>query len=239
MFGHRLLTPLIFVATAGVLAPQDARAQFTGDAVRKVEADPIAEAQALVGRTFWTSPHRTEQWAVDFRQDPRDYKTFRVTEDIQFTVVDVVNALPSSRAFSGFVYLKVVFSDAAHTVGYLSLQQFQMKSQLPDNPEAPLFEFNISETKAPRLVAEERAKASKAKIDAELQAIEDNAKRTVEARYAHPPRIGMTAAQVRASSWGQPQDINTTTTRGRVMDQYVYEWGYVYLVNGIVTAIQD
>lgn len=58
-----------------------------------------------------------------------------------------------------------------------------------------------------------------------------------------PPAIGMTAAQVRASTWGEPSDINRTTTRYGVSEQWVYRSGsetkYIYLDDGIVTAIQE
>lgn len=59
------------------------------------------------------------------------------------------------------------------------------------------------------------------------------------------PSIGMTAAQVRAlpRPWGEPEDVNTTTTARGTREQWVYSAGkyehaYLYLENGIVTAIQ-
>lgn len=50
--------------------------------------------------------------------------------------------------------------------------------------------------------------------------------------------IGMSKADVLASSWGKPRKINTTTTAGRVREQWVYGGGYIYFVNGEVTAVQ-
>lgn len=59
------------------------------------------------------------------------------------------------------------------------------------------------------------------------------------------PSIGMTAAQVRElpRPWGEPEDVNTTTTVRGTREQWVYSAGkyeraYLYLENGIVTAIQ-
>jgi hypothetical protein len=50
--------------------------------------------------------------------------------------------------------------------------------------------------------------------------------------------IGMTAPQVRLA-WGAPESINTTTYASGDHDQWVYGTGYyVYLENGIVTAMQ-
>lgn len=54
------------------------------------------------------------------------------------------------------------------------------------------------------------------------------------------PQIGMTAQQVLDSQWGKPLQINKTTTANSVSEQWVYGNGrYVYLENGIVTAIQE
>jgi len=55
-----------------------------------------------------------------------------------------------------------------------------------------------------------------------------------------PPAIGMTAQQVRNSTWGSPDKINTTTTKYGTSEQWVYENNkYIYLEDGIVTAIQN
>lgn len=53
------------------------------------------------------------------------------------------------------------------------------------------------------------------------------------------PAIGMTEAEVYASTWGAPQKVNTTTTAAGKREQWVYEDGYIYLDNGIVTTIQE
>lgn len=51
--------------------------------------------------------------------------------------------------------------------------------------------------------------------------------------------IGMSEAQAKAS-WGEPDSINTTTTRYSVSDQWVYDKrGYLYFENGKLTTIQD
>lgn len=53
------------------------------------------------------------------------------------------------------------------------------------------------------------------------------------------PAIGMTEAEVYASTWGAPQKVNTTETAAGKREQWVYDVGYIYLDNGIVTAIQE
>ncbi len=52
------------------------------------------------------------------------------------------------------------------------------------------------------------------------------------------PKIGMTKDEVLNSTWGYPQKKNTTETLKGTREQWVYEKGYIYLFNGIVTSIQ-
>lgn len=50
----------------------------------------------------------------------------------------------------------------------------------------------------------------------------------------------MTADEVLKSTWGEPNDVNRTITATTTHEQWVYGGGcYIYLDNGIVTAIQD
>lgn len=54
------------------------------------------------------------------------------------------------------------------------------------------------------------------------------------------PKIGMTREEVIITKWGRPNKVNKTTTANGVSEQWVYGSNrYVYLDNGIVTAIQD
>jgi hypothetical protein len=53
-------------------------------------------------------------------------------------------------------------------------------------------------------------------------------------------RLGMNADQVINSRGGFPVKINTTETKGRISEQWVYDSNtFVYLTNGRVTAIQN
>lgn len=52
--------------------------------------------------------------------------------------------------------------------------------------------------------------------------------------------IGMTKADVLASSWGKPQRINKTTNAYGTHEQWVYGNGnYLYFENGLLTTIQN
>lgn len=53
-------------------------------------------------------------------------------------------------------------------------------------------------------------------------------------------RIGMTSAQVIRCGWGQPEDINRTTSRHGTREQWVYGGGnYLYFENGRLETIQN
>lgn len=59
-------------------------------------------------------------------------------------------------------------------------------------------------------------------------------------REPSEPQIGMTAAQVIESTWGKPREVNKTTFSWGTTEQWVYpNYKYIYLDNGIVTAISD
>lgn len=57
------------------------------------------------------------------------------------------------------------------------------------------------------------------------------------------PTIGMTADEVRQSTWGEPSTINKTSTKYSVSEQWVYKSPsknrYIYIEDGLVTAIQE
>ncbi len=54
------------------------------------------------------------------------------------------------------------------------------------------------------------------------------------------PAIGMTANEILGSNWGEPKSKNKTTTAYGTSEQWVYSnYRYIYLDDGIVTAIQE
>ncbi|OBZ19053.1 hypothetical protein A8L34_05810 [Bacillus sp. FJAT-27264] len=54
------------------------------------------------------------------------------------------------------------------------------------------------------------------------------------------PTIGMSVNELKKSRWGQPKEINKTTTDYGTSEQWVYSgFRYVYVNDGIVTGIQE
>jgi hypothetical protein len=53
------------------------------------------------------------------------------------------------------------------------------------------------------------------------------------------PRVGMTAKQLKATCWGEPNRVDHRETKRGTTERYVYGKGkYVLLHNGIVTSVQ-
>jgi len=61
---------------------------------------------------------------------------------------------------------------------------------------------------------------------------------TIVPEVVPEPAIGMTADEVIHSTWGYPNKKNITETASHTKEQWVYDDGYIYLTDGIVTAIQ-
>lgn len=73
----------------------------------------------------------------------------------------------------------------------------------------------------------------------DLRAEADEETRKLNLRNVEP-QIGMTKDDVLLTKWGKPEDINRTTTRYSVSEQWVYSgYRYIYFEDGIVTAIQE
>jgi hypothetical protein len=67
----------------------------------------------------------------------------------------------------------------------------------------------------------------------------DVARHMKECKEKGEPKIGMREHEVRATCWHGPQHVNTTTTAHHQHIQMVFIEGYVYLEDGVVTAIQQ
>lgn len=60
-----------------------------------------------------------------------------------------------------------------------------------------------------------------------------------ETKYPEEPKIGMTKAEVRKSTWGYPDKINKSYYSWGTREQWVYDRGYIYFSDNIVTSISE
>jgi hypothetical protein len=74
-----------------------------------------------------------------------------------------------------------------------------------------------------------------------LQAQADRRDKFAEAsrRKKEGVSVGMTQDEAIASSWGKPRKVNRTTTSYGVREQWVYDGGYLYFKDGVLTSIQN
>lgn len=91
-----------------------------------------------------------------------------------------------------------------------------------------------------KLAVEERDKRfEEYEKEQEKLRIEEEKKKKEE-KKREGVRIGMTKQEVLDSSWGSPIDINTTTNKYGVREQWVYGNGnYLYFEDGILVTIQN
>lgn len=94
--------------------------------------------------------------------------------------------------------------------------------------DKPCYNISIDEDGILSIVGDDR--------DDAYQKISDSIEVPAERKN---PEIGMTESEVYASTWGAPKKRNKTTTAQSKSEQWVYEFGYIYFENGIVTAIQE
>lgn len=78
-----------------------------------------------------------------------------------------------------------------------------------------------------------QANAKRAKV------ADTEAKRIRAEKRRNGVSIGMSEQDARDSSWGKPRKINRTTNAYGVSEQWVYDGGYLYFKNGVLTSIQN
>ena len=221
---------LLFVLGAIVFS-QPILAQQTNslDTASEKQAERAADfdnkVQMLIGRTFWLKPNLKAIGRVVFYENPaEDAINFPIDKETSFVATGYERT-------SHFRYLKVEFTDGK--VGYLQLNWSNLGNDKIEKPiefllddKTTIFEYAdyIYPSQPSEFLKSYWTKRPKEKQDSKPKL---------------PPRIGMTEAQVLASSWGKPSSVNTTITAYANSEQWVYGYGmYVYFRNGKVSAIQ-
>lgn len=128
-------------------------------------------------------------------------------------------------------------SDAAVAGLYLQAQALMKRGAYADarNLLAPCSKKMASNSKELALMADADARL----LAAHRAEIQKRHAAELAQRKKEGVSIGMTQDRVLQSSWGKPRKINRTTTLTREREQWVYDGGYLYFDNGILTAIQN
>jgi len=209
-----------------LLLPNCSFAQYTkqADVEAKEHAQEIEEVNWYMNRTFWIAAKPKAPIRIEFFDSMPTQRIFSsgkffVDKDTSFTVIDKFPEGAGSMDYIFMTIFKIKFSDG--------LEAFVRGDQLQRNTKVTL--GHLSNGRGESYT---------------MEYIYDEPPKKIKARLAALPKksgvqIGMTANEVRASSWGAPKDINRTTTVNGVREQWVYSGGYLYLTNGVVTAIQN
>ena len=128
------------------------------------------------------------------------------------------------------------------------LAEYRARAKINEENQKRIDEEKAADNKA---VEEKRKAKSEQDLKNQLEAIRsrfqlerDKMARENEAadilRKKPGVRIGMTTSNVmNETSWGFPDKINRTSTRGMVTEQWVYKSGYLYFRNNKLYAIQN
>jgi len=140
---------------------------------------------------------------------------------------------------------QVVSSDPADAVDEYNRRLFEA------DPVRLAEQYEAEQAERKRIKAEKEA-ANQARVaayeaerarEAALAEAEAEARRIAELReYKRKGgvKLGMSQKRVLASNWGEPRDVNRTTGRFGVHEQWVYGDGrYLYFKNGVLTTIQE
>jgi hypothetical protein len=214
-----------FAFSQPIFAQQKYIADTASDKQTERATDFDSKVQKLIGRTFWLKPNLKAIGRVVFYESPSENAiNFPFDKEISFVATGYEKT-------SHFRYLKVEFIDGQ--VGYLQLNWSNIGNDKIEKPiefllddKTTIFEYADYIYPSP---PSEFLKSYWEKRPKERQ----------DSKPKSPPRIGMTEAQVLASSWGKPTSVNTTITAYGNSEQWVYgNRMYVYFRNGKVSAIQ-
>ena len=227
-----------------------------------------AEAMEYLGKRFQYVPNPSASDRIRFyekippsshSQDP--HYLFTPLSAISFVVRGVVMPPPTVYDLGKDEYLlEIEFADGkvgyVNVVGCCGVKENLFRGEVNSRKEYMQFEGtspSIDDIVAREKVRQEKQaqdekkaqeRAERAARIAQEKAKQERAKRLEGQRRqaAKPhPRIGMTQQQVvNDTNWGRPYDVNRTTSRSGVREQWVYGVRrYLYFDNGVLTAIQD
>jgi hypothetical protein len=254
MLQQSLLPPflrLIFAVVLGATLPAQLHAQQESLADRldrEIRSDvrPASKWEkmhaAMIGKQFWLEAHKNGMDPLYFHGAGADGKLVDVWQTVfgptTFTVIGFT-------VYEYNNYVKVTFVDGR--AGFIKESfGFDRTGKLFDDQfdlgdKTRRYDFkNYLFSSAPETVfASERAAADQ---EREVAAAATRTAKAAEAvrKARGGVRIGMTMKQVRASSWGTPQDVHRMTSAQTVTEQWVYGDGnYLYFENGILNVIQN
>ncbi len=218
------------------------------------QIDATASESQLIGRVIWFYYDNAKCFSSSFpflSAEPvtSASKEYRATSATKM----LITRLLQDRYGTRYLELKVdngpnvyMLASAAWRVGYNEgvskryCASFLSPEDIADASKQAA-QKNTDELAAARVVQQARADDFKRFLDASNH--RDTHEQAMAAKRAKLPaaKVGMTTVDVvNATNWGQPKQINKTTTAAGTDEQWVYGDGnYLYFRNGILVVIQN
>lgn len=186
-------------------------------------------------------------------------KVFEAKQQLDTRIANCKLALDERKAYyatlldeSKFWEARLALGDCAEVLNDPTLREMQAGATklsyiatARDKKTAPgdrLRAISQLQAEFPSDAAEFASLAPQLKLAADMRAAAE-AKRVADADKAQRRKegvhIGMTADEVRASSWGRPTKVNRSTYSFGVREQWVYSGGYLYFKDGVLESIQN
>lgn len=94
--------------------------------------------------------------------------------------------------------------------------------------------------KAAMIVVTRQTNAANAKAERVRNIAQQKQDRAIKAaKRKEGVSVGMSQQDALDSAWGQPRKVNRTTTARHTREQWVYDGGYLYFTDGVLTSIQN
>ena len=243
---------IVLAAAAGFITPLNtSQAQtprfMTGT---ELEAEEKAAEPVFVGRRIWFQPEPGTIVRKGFcRSLAHEDRAMRARlypgEILPMTVMEKI---PRSEATGFSEFYKVRFDDGS--VAFIEAGDIEIGfSWLTPDAISPA---NLEDARFEAILSSESFYlVNPSTLQARIRALDQIAANKRKAAAAHSRQaeaerkarggvaVGMTAVQVRGSSWGKPEVVNKTIATGIEREQWVYPgYNYLYFENGILTTIQ-
>lgn len=203
--------------------------------LEKKNSEELARNTALIGKKFWIDPkpNESEVYRVEFEDTPDLLsRKFYVGSITSFEIIDLIKSenpyLPGDYSF----YFKVRFEDGKECFIFCAKLWINLIPPIDDNLNYDL--ERILNTRDEKIY-EEYPVIVKARIEKKIAELKAKAKK---AKGKGGVKLDMTKEEVLKSSWGKPKKINTTIVKGLTHEQWIYDGGFLYFENGILTGIQ-
>lgn len=218
---------MFFVICCSALAE---KYRYDDEPMKQREELENEKKMSAIGKKYWVYPKPGAMARIRFFDAPSFIsRKFSVSEKTSFEVQEFAWGKYHEE------YFKIMFDDGR--VAFIETSDLVYR--VDHNPT--IYRFTAREFES---IYEEDTDVIRARLAAEdAKRSAEQRKKVKKAAAERKARggvvLGMTKEQVLRSNWGKPSSKNRTIVKGLVREQWVYDGGYLYFENDILTAIQN